>query len=109
MLCPCQRAAHAIEAPFELVCTAMPRHGGTAAATTNRTSTAYRSASAGANGVDCPCLTTPGNAALIIASYTQVGACRSVAPYDNGTATYGSAASEHNAAATPPGAGRERC
>jgi hypothetical protein len=107
MLGPWQRAAQATEAPFELVSTAMPHHGG--GASTNRTSTAYRSTGAGANGMDCPCLATPGNAALIIASYTRVGACRSVAPYDNGTATYGSTASEHNAAATPPGVGRERC
>jgi hypothetical protein len=99
MLGPWQRAAHATEAPFELVSTATPHHGG-AAAIANRTSTAYRSTGADANGMDCPCLATPRNAALIIASYTRVGAYRSVAPYDNGTA------SEHNAVATPPGVGR---
>jgi hypothetical protein len=106
MLGPWQRAARATEAPFEFVSTATPRHGGAAA---NRTSTAYRSFDADANCVDCPCLATPGNVALIVASYTRVGACKSVAPYDNGTTAYGSAAFEHNAAATPPGAGRERC
>jgi hypothetical protein len=70
---------------------------------------AYRSTGSSANGVDCPCLATPKNVALIVASYTRVGACRSVAPYDNGTTAYGSTTSEHNAATTPPGAGRERC